>query len=449
MSKKKKPGGRLKNAPLQHNYMLIDIDKLKPYADNAKQHPPKQVEQIAASMRYFGFINPILRNNKFEIIAGHGRLLAAKLLGLKQVPVILVDHLSEAQVRAYRLADNQLTLNTGYDASLLQIEIKDLESLDLDFDLEIIGFETAQLDLIIDGNVVHENDPADAVPDANDNKPIVTKLGDIWIVGKHRLICGDAQDPKCYERLLLCETAHMCFTDPPYNVRIDGHVCGNGKIKHAEFAMASGEMSTDEFIAFLASTIALMIQHSRDGSLHYICMDWRHMFELLSAGRAHFTELKNICVWNKNNGGMGSFYRSKHELVAVFKNGTKPHLNTIELGKHGRYRTNVWDYAGVNGFAGKSDLEMHPTVKPVAMLADAIKDCTKRGHIVLDPFAGSGSTLMACEKSGRIARCIELEPKYCDVIIRRWQDFTGQDAIHSATGKTFNQTQEKGVTSDE
>jgi DNA modification methylase len=421
-------------------YSLVSTTLLTPYANNAKLHPPEQVAQIAASMVEFGFINAIFINSDYEIIAGHGRWLAAKLLGLKKVPVIFIDHLTKAQVKAYRLADNQLTLNTGNDECLLRIAIKEVIDLEPGFELEVIGYETAQLDLIIDGNVVHEDDPADALPDVDDSKPVVTKLDDIWIAGKHRLICGNALDPKCYERLLLCETAHMCFSDPPYNLRIDGHVCGNGKIKHTEFAMASGEMSTDEFTAFLASAIALMIKHSRDGSLHYICMDWRHMFELLSAGRAHFTELKNICVWNKNNGGMGSFYRSKHELVAVFKNGTKPHLNTIELGKHGRYRTNVWDYPGVNGFAGKSDLEMHPTVKPVAMIADAIKDCTKRGHIVLDPFAGSGSTLMACEKSGRIARCIELEPKYCDVIIRRWQDFTGQDAIHSATGKTFNQT---------
>ncbi|MGH1399213.1 MAG: site-specific DNA-methyltransferase [Alphaproteobacteria bacterium] len=443
MSTKKKATDSLKVGTLPE-YQLVDIQKLKPYANNAKKHPPKQVEQIAGSMQQFGVISPLITDSSFEIIAGHGRYEAAKLLGLKQVPVILIDHLSQAEKKAYRLADNQLTLNTGYDDGLLKIEIIDLMGMDLDFDPEVMGFDTATLDIIIDGDEIIENDPADDVPAIPEDEPTVTKLGDIWIMGKHRLICANSLEEQSYKELLLTETAHMIFTDPPYNVSVNGHICGKGKIKHDEFAMASGEMSEEEFIKFLITFIALVIQHSRDGSLHYICMDWRHIFELLSAGRAHYTDLKNICVWNKDNGGMGSFYRSKHELVAVFKHGSKPHLNTVELGKHGRYRTNVWDYRGVNGFAGQSDLEMHPTVKPVAMIVDAIKDCTRRNHIVLDPFAGSGSTLIACEKSGRQARCIELEPKYCDVIVRRWQELTGLDAVHAETGKAFNETQQGG-----
>lgn len=440
MAQKKKATGSLKVGILP-KYQLIDIQKLKPYANNAKKHPPKQVEQIAGSMQQFGVISPLITDGALEIIAGHGRYEAAKLLGLKQVPVILIDHLSESEKRAYRLADNQLTLNTGYDDGLLKIEIIDLMEMDLDFDLEIMGFETATLDLIIDDGEVIKNDPADDVPVISEDELTVTAPGTVWIMGKHRLICANALEGQSYKDLLLTEVAHMIFTDPPYNVRVNGHICGKGKIKHDEFAMASGEMSEEEFIQFLNTFIKLVIQYSRDGSLHYICMDWRHIFELLSAGRTHYADLKNICVWNKDNGGMGSFYRSKHELIAIFKNGTKPHLNTVELGKHGRYRTNVWDYRGVNGFGGQSDLAMHPTVKPVAMIVDAIKDCTKRNHIVLDPFAGSGSTLIACEKAGRKARCIELEPKYCDVIIRRWQKLTGLDAVHSETGKTFNEIQ--------
>ncbi|MGH1378712.1 MAG: site-specific DNA-methyltransferase [Alphaproteobacteria bacterium] len=443
MAQKKKAIDRFKVGTLPE-YQLVDIQNLTPYANNAKKHPPKQVEQIAGSMQKFGAINPLITDSSFEIIAGHGRYEAAKLLGLKQVPVILIDHLSEAEKRAYRLADNQLTLNTGHDDDLLKVEITDLMEMDLDFDLEIMGFETATLDLIIDDGVVIENDPADDIPAIPDDGPVITKAGDIWVMGKHRLICADALQEQSYKDLILTETAHMIFTDPPYNVSVNGHICGNGKIKHDEFAMASGEMSEEEFIKFLVAFIAFAVQHSRDGSLHYICMDWRHIFELLSAGRAHYTDLKNICVWNKDNGGMGSFYRSKYELVSVFKHGSKPHLNTIDLGRHGRYRTNVWDYRGVNGFAGQSDLEMHPTVKPVAMIVDAIKDCTRRNHIVMDPFAGSGSTLIACEKSGRQARCIELEPKYCDVIVRRWQKLTGLDAMHADTCKTFNKSQQGG-----
>jgi DNA modification methylase len=444
MSTKKKATSSLKNAGALPEYQLIDIQKIKPYANNAKKHPPKQVEQIAGSMQQFGVISPLITDYSYEIMAGHGRYEAAKFLGFKQVPVILIDHLSEAEKRAYRLADNQLTLNTGYDNDLLKIEITELIEMNLNFDIEITGFETATLDIILDGDKPIENDPADDVPSSLDGEPIVTKAGDVWIMDKHRLICADSLQEQSYKELLLTETAHMIFTDPPYNVSVNGHVCGKGKIKHDEFAMASGEMSEEEFIKFLITFITLTIQHSRDGSLHYICMDWRHIFELLSAGRTGYSELKNICVWNKDNGGMGSLYRSKHELVAVFKHGTKPHLNTIELGKHGRYRTNVWDYRGVNGFAGQSDLAMHPTVKPVAMVVDAVKDCTRRNHIVLDPFAGSGSTLIACEKSGRQARCIELEPKYCDVIARRWQGLTGLEAVHAETGKTFNEIQNAG-----
>jgi DNA modification methylase len=424
------PADRSEKGSKEHIHQVdyVDINALEPYANNAKKHPQKQVHQIAASIQRFGFLNPIIVDDKFEIIAGHGRWEAAKLIGLKKVPVIKVENLTPAEIKAYRLADNQLTMNTGYDETLLKIEIKELINLDPEFELELIGFETAEIDLLVTDAAQDEpvdNDPANDVPPV-DETAIITKPGDIWILDDHRLICGDSRVSQTYKALMLSEVAHMCFTDPPYNVKIDGHVCGAGKIKHDEFAMASGEMSEDEFISFLMAVFALMAEFSRDGSLHYVCMDWRHLYELLCAGRQKFNSLKNLCVWNKDNAGMGSFYRSKHEFVAVFKNGTASHLNTIELGKHGRYRTNVWDYRGVNSFGNQDDLKMHPTVKPVIMIADAIKDCTRRGHIVLDPFAGSGSTLIACEKSGRKARCIELEPKYCDVIVRRWQGLTGR-----------------------
>lgn len=429
-----------------HRIEYVETGRLVPYAKNAKKHPQKQINQIAASMRQFGFISPIIADEGGEIIAGHGRLEAAKILGLKQVPVIRVKNLTPAEIRAYRLADNQLTMNTGFDDALIRIEIRDLAALSPEFELEVIGFETAELDIML-AEDVPQQDPADDTPPVDDGPP-VTKSGDLWNMDDHRIFCGDSRDIEAFKKLLMVETAHMCFTDPPFNVKVDGHVCGAGKIKHTEFAMASGEMTEEEFITFLSAVIELMIQFSRDGSLHYLFMDWRHIHELLTAGRRHYRELKNICVWNKANGGMGSFYRSKHELVAVFKNGAEPHLNTIELGAHGRYRTNVWDYAGVNQFGNQADLKLHPTVKPVALIMDAIKDCTRRGHIVLDPFAGSGSTLIACEKTGRKARCIEYEPKYCDVIIRRWQDLTGKDAVHAETGKTFNQIAQEGRRND-
>lgn len=429
-----------------HRIEYVEINKLVPYSNNGKKHPQKQVNQIAASIRQFGFISPMIVDERGEIIAGHGRYEAAILLGLKRVPVIRVENLTPAETKAYRLADNQLTMNTGFDDALIRIEMRELTALTPDFELEVIGFETAELDIMLTQDIPLK-DSADDIPSVDDGPP-VTKLGDLWNMDDHRIFCGDSRDAESFKKLLMEETADMCFTDPPFNVKVNGHVCGAGKIKHTEFAMASGEMTEEEFMTFLSEVIALMIQFSRDGALHYLFIDWRHIYELLTAGRRHYSELKNICVWNKTNGGMGSFYRSKHELVAVFKNGTAPHLNTIELGAHGRYRTNVWDYAGVNQFGNQDDLKMHPTVKPVALIMDAIKDCTRRGQIVFDPFAGSGSTLIACEKTGRKARCIEYEPKYCDVIIRRWQDLTGKDLVHAETGKTFNRIAQEGLKND-
>jgi len=414
------------------------IDALKPRASNPRTHSKKQVQQLANSIERFGFTNPVLVDDTNAIIAGHGRLMAAKQLGMSEVPTVRLSNMTEAEIRAYVIADNRLAENAGWDDDLLRIELQYLT--EINFDIELIGFETAEIDIILDGNEIDDNNAADEVPDIDENAAPITKLGDMWQLGKHRLICGDSTNSETYQNLMGADKAQAIFTDPPYNVAIDGHVCGNGKVKHREFAMASGEMSETEFTNFLSQFIKLSIEYSNDGSLHYICMDWRHMYELIGAGRTQYSELKNICVWNKQNGGMGSLYRSKHELVAVFKNGTKPHINNIELGQHGRYRTNVWDYAGVNSFGkNQSDLKLHPTVKPVAMIADAIKDCTKRNQIVLDPFAGSGSTLIACEESQRIARCIELDPLYCDVIIKRWQKLTGKNAVQAKTGMTFAQ----------
>jgi DNA modification methylase len=280
-------------------------------------------------------------------------------------------------------------------------------------------------------------DPRSSVPDAADDRlpsPLpapVTRLGDLWQLGRHRLICGDARLPDTYARLLGGERVDLVFTDPPYNVPIDGHVSGLGAVKHREFAFASGEMSEAQFTAFLTESLGAMAMHCRDGAIAFVCMDWRHMRELLAAGSAVFTELKNLCVWNKTNGGMGAFYRSKHELVFVWKVGTAPHTNSFGLGDTGRYRTNVWDYAGISSISATrgEELEMHPTVKPVVLVADAIKDCSRRGEIVLDGFGGSGSTLIAAEKTGRVARLVELDGQYCDTILQRYQAFTGKQPI--------------------
>jgi hypothetical protein len=346
--------------------------------------------------------------------------------------------MTAAQKRAYVIADNKLALNAGWDEDLLALELGELFALELDFDLTLTGFEMAEIDLLI-GSGVAADPKADAVPEADPAAPPVSRSGDLWLCGSHRVLCGDATRPEPFTTLLGSERAQTVFIDPPYNVPIDGHVCGLGAIQHPEFVMASGEMTEAEFIRFLQTVFGHLIAHSGDGSIHFVCMDWRHVYELLTAARGLYAEQKNLCIWNKDNGGMGSLYRSKHELVFVFKAGSGPHINNVELGKHGRYRTNVWDYAGVNSLkAGRlEELALHPTVKPVALVADAILDCSNRGGLVLDCFLGSGTTLIAAEKTGRRAAGMELDPIYVDTVLRRWQEFTGEEAVHAETGRSF------------
>lgn len=413
------------------------IGSLKPNPRNARTHSKKQIRQIAASIGEFGFNNPALIDGEDRIIAGHGRVEAARLLGMDRVPTIRIDHLTQEQKRAYVVADNRLALEAGWDREILAIEFAELSALDLDFDLEITGFETAEIDLIVDGPTPAKPDRADDVPEAQTLS--VTRPGDLWLLGGHRLLCADARDPASFVALMGEERARLVFADPPYNVRIDGHVCGAGSVKHREFAMASGEMSRSEFVDFLATVFGNLAGVSIDGAIHFQCIDWRHMREMIEAGERVYSELKNICIWVKDNGGMGSFYRSRHELVTVWKVGRAPHLNTIELGKHGRYRTNVWEYAGVNTLKRNrmDELRMHPTVKPTALVADAIKDTSRRGDLVLDCFGGSGTTLLAAEKTRRRARLMELDPVYCDVILRRFEAYTGETATHVGTGRSF------------
>jgi DNA modification methylase len=425
----------------------MPIAGLRPYSQNARTHSKRQIRQIANSIRKFGFTNPVLISDGDEIIAGHGRVEAAKLLGMQSVPTLRLSHLDAAQRRAYVIADNKLALNAGWDRELLAIELQAL--VDLEFDVEITGFSLAEVDLLFDEVRESSSDPEhaadDEVPPLTDPVSSTTRRGDLWLLDRHRLLCGDSQDATTLDHLLQNERADLVFTDPPYNVPIDGHVCGLGRIRHREFAMGTGEMSKEAFTAFLQVTLGHAAASCRDGAIAFVCMDWRHMGELLAAGQAVFSELKNLCVWNKTNGGMGSFYRSKHELVFVFKLGSAPHTNTFGLGDSGRYRTNVWDYAGVNTLRpGRAEeLAMHPTVKPVALVAEAIKDCSRRGEIVLDPFAGSGTTLVAAEKTGRRARLVEFDPTYCDQIVRRFERVTGRQAKLAATGHSFEAVMEE------
>jgi DNA modification methylase len=359
---------------------------------------------------------------------------------MREVPVIVAHQWSPAQVRAYRLADNRLAEHATWDKEALALELAALIELD-ETPIEVLGWDTGEIDLILDeaDDAEDKMDPADEriEPPADP----LSRAGDLWLLGKHRLLCGSSLDEAAWATLLADEVAAMAFTDPPYNVKVSGHICGLGKVSHAEFAMASGEMSKAEFTAFLSEFIGKMAAHLKDGAVLDICMDHRHIGELQAAIDANGLTSLNLCVWNKTNGGMGSLYRSKHELIFITKKGTAPHTNNVELGRHGRYRTNVWDYAGVNSFGSSrmADLADHPTVKPVALVADAIRDVTRPGEIVLDAFMGSGTTILAAERTKRRGYGIEIAPGYVDVAVRRWQAMTGLDAILESTGQTFEE----------
>lgn len=416
--------------------------QLNPRSNNPRTHSKKQIAQIANAIRRFGFTNPILVDDNGGIIAGHGRLEAAKQIGLSEVPTVRLSQMSEAEIRAYVIADNKLAENAGWDRKLLALEFRYLSDLDIDLDLTLTGFELPDIDILIgELSSASIDDGADTIIEPSG--PAVTRAGDIWQIGAHRLICGDSTKRETYQALLRGESAQMVFTDPPYNVPILGHVGGLGKVQHREFAMASGEMSEAEFTAFLNSVFVHLAAFATDGAIHFICMDWRHLREVSAAAATAYTELKNLCVWAKNNGGMGSLYRSQHELIFVFKSGTSSHVNNVELGKHGRYRTNVWSYAGVNSFGGdRSDLELHPTVKPVSLVADAIRDCSHRKGIILDAFVGSGTTLLAAEQTGRQGYGIEIDPLYCDVTLQRLQLIHGLQATLEGTGENFAEASE-------
>lgn len=419
---------------------LVSLNKLKPHPKNARTHSKKQIRQIADSIERFGFTNPILVDEGNFVLAGHGRLSAAKLLGLTEVPTLALSGLSEAQKRAYLLADNKLAEKAGWDRASLAVELSELPALldEIGLDISLTGFESAEVDGLLADFVDQEADPADEpTPLA---AKAVSRVGDLWLLGEHRLLCGDARKTSHYRKLMMSDRAAMVFADPPYNVSIKS-VQGRGKIKHGDFAMASGEMSKAQFTSFLTETLGHAARHAAEGAIHFVCMDWRHLDEVLEAGRKVYSELKNLVVWAKTNAGQGSFYRSQHELIFAFKSGAEPHINNFELGQHGRNRSNVWTYAGVNSFrAGRLDeLSVHPTVKPIALVADAMRDCSRRGDIVLDPFVGSGTTILAAERVGRRAYGLELDPLYVDAAIRRWQAFTKRDAILDGSRCNFDE----------
>ena len=410
------------------------VAELKPAGRKARYNSKRQMAGIEASIRQFGFVSPVLIDAQGRLLAGVARVEAARRLGMTTVPAVVIDHLTPEEQRAFVLADNRLAELGDWNKEVLQLELEELAQLDLDFSLEVTGFSLPEIEAIRFG--VGGGDPGDDdLPEPQ--AELVSQLGDVWRLGQHRLIVGSATEPATLERLLAGDQVRAVFTDPPYNVPVQGHVTSSKA--HGEFVEASGEMNDPEFTDFLTKVMRQSANALVDGGIGYVCMDWRHMANVLAAADAAGMTLLNLCVWDKETPGMGSLYRSQHELVFVLKKGKAPHLNAVELGRNGRNRSNVWSYPGVSGFGADKarERDMHPTVKPLALVKDALLDCTKKGDVVLDLFGGSGTTLIAAEKAGRRCRMTELDPKYADVIIRRWEAVSGQEAAHEALGLTF------------
>jgi DNA modification methylase len=426
---------------LAKEIVLLPLPELKPFPDNPRKHSEAQIVSLARSIKDNPWTNPILIDEERTILSGHGRMEAATRLGLSQVPTITLAGCTPAQKRAIVIGENRHAENATWDHDKLKIHLESL--IELNFDVELSGFTTGEVDIILDGNSGSQVAASDdALPELPTSAVSVT--GDLWLLGEHSLLCGDSRDTGSYRTLLGTERAQLILTDPPYNVKIWGHARGNGKTRHREFSMASGEMSDTQFVRFLETVIEQLVTFSSDGSIHYIFIDWRHLPALLRGALPLYSEWKQLLVWNKLNGGQGNFYRSQHELIGVFKKGSSRHINNFGLGATGRYRTNVLNHPGmaVSTADNLRERDLHPTVKPVGLLADLIRDCSHRKRLVLDPFAGSGSVILAAERAGRIARAVEIDPLYVDVAIARWQKMTGDKALLAGSRRTFDQVAE-------
>ena len=431
-----------KSQPLSIIY--VPIEKLKLNPENPRIHNKKQLRQIARSIKAFGFNVPILVDEKGQVVGGHGRVGAAKLLGISELPTIRLDHLTQTQVTAFAIADNRLTENARWNDKILAEQLKLLSETDLNFTVDVTGFEMGEVDVLIESLApVCEgaDDPADAIPETETARP-VTKPGDLWLLGRHRVYCGNSLSESSFLALMQNSRSQVVITDPPYNQAVNS-------IRPNEFKMAAGETGGSDFVDFLSQVFGLLTSHSISGSLHYIFMDWRHMREILAAGNHAYAELMDVCIWVGNEGNTRSLYRSQHKLVFVFKSGQDKHRDNARPSQFRRHRTNVWNCSDVNSSSrtmeGGNLLELHPTVKPVSLVADAIMDCTSRHDVILDPFLGTGTTVIAAERTGRVCYGIELDPQYVDTIVRRWQAFTGLVATHAVSGRSFADLEQEAV----
>ena len=419
---------------------VVPADSIKTNPRNAKRHPEQQILLIAENMRKLGVYDPILIDENNMIIGGHARMAAAKLLKLATVPSIRLPNLSAQEKRAVALADNKLAELGTWDPGMLSLELKELtaDTAELAFDYSITGFDTVEIDRILgDDASLDRPDPADAPPWPAAADMPVTNAGDLWVCGNHHLYCGGPLESASYRALLGGVAAHMVFTDPLHNAHLAGRASRRANV--GEPAMGSGDPSSEEFIEFLQTACAHIAANVVDGAVIYLCMDWWHHDDLSAATRRYFGKPKDMVVWVKTNSGRGAFYRSQHEHIAVYVAGTAAPTNNFRLGQRGRYRANVWNYPGFNTFERDQDSDLSGTEKPVALIVDALRDCSRRGETVLDPFGGSGTTMMAAERTGRLGRLIEIDPIYCDVIVRRWQKISGKSARLAESKETFSQ----------
>lgn len=437
-SRKTGSGGR-KNGAILEFIEYVPLSSLKPYSNHARRHSADKIRRLRNNINEFGFIVPLLVDANGVLVSGHARYLAATELGLDRVPVIRITDLNDAQIKAFRIADNRLAELAEWDTAALAVEFELI--IEARLDVELTGFSAPEIDQVFGEFEIISNeddDEEDLTPPIGEP---VSRPGDVWHMENHVVLCGNSLETSSFERLMGQSRAAMIWSDPPYNVAINGHVSGNGRHQHREFKMASGEMSEEAFSGFLEIVISIACRFSHPNAPVYLFMDWRHAPTLQCVAAKLKLVQVNLCVWVKSNAGMGSFYRSQHELIFVFaKEGAKL-LNNVELGRYGRNRSNVWQYPGANSIRGEARdaLADHPTPKPVRLLADAILDVTRQADIVLDMFLGGGATLIACERTKRRCRGIEIDPAYVDVSVRRWQRETGRTARLKATGESFEQ----------
>lgn len=418
------------------------VADLRASPHHARRLTEKHVDRLVASIADLGFTLPILVRDG-EIVDGLVRVEAARRLGLDRVPAIEVAHLTDVEVRKLRLALDRTAELGEWDLDLLRVEIGEL--IDLDVDLSSTGFSPQDVDIVLLDDV-NDDEAEQILPDVPEFA--VTRVGDVWLLGDHRLVCGNALEPEVYEVVLAGSPVHAVLSDLPYNVEIRGNVSGLGKTRHGEFVMASGEMNDVEWQTFLDAVLVLLSEFLIDNGVILAFMDWRSIHRLYAAGFAAGLTLANLVVWYKGTGSMGTLYRSAHELIAVFCKGAHPRVNNIQLGAHGRDRSNVWCAPGANrpGSSANEMLAFHATPKPTEICADALLDVTERGDTVLDAFLGSGTTLIAAEKTGRRCCGIEIEPRFVDVAVRRWQMLTGRSATSAATGETFDEVAARRMT---